>query len=46
MTLNILFITVTIKKKVMSAKEYIHQEMIKKIEDENRTRQSNINRMF
>jgi uncharacterized protein (TIGR02413 family) len=46
MTLNILFLTVTIKKRMMSAKEYLHHEMVKKIEEENRNKHIHMNRMF
>ncbi|HYK72270.1 MAG TPA: YrzI family small protein [Pseudoneobacillus sp.] len=46
MTLNILFLTITIKKRLMSQEEYSHYQMVKKIEEENRYRQANIYRMF
>lgn len=46
MTLNILFLTITIKKRLMSQEEYFHYQMVKKIEEENRSRQANIYRMF
>jgi uncharacterized protein (TIGR02413 family) len=34
MTLNMLFFTITIKKQKMTTEEYLHQERIKKIRDE------------
>ncbi|WP_442595092.1 YrzI family small protein [Neobacillus sp. D3-1R] len=46
MTLNILFLTVTIKKRLISEKEYLHHQMIKKIEEEHRNRQMNFYRLF
>ncbi|CAH0346582.1 YrzI family small protein [Bacillus sp. CECT 9360] len=34
MTLNMLFFTITIKKRNVTAEEYLHQESIKKLRDE------------
>ncbi|MDQ0218220.1 YrzI family small protein [Peribacillus cavernae] len=34
MTLNMLFFTITIKKRKMTAEEYLHQQNIKKLRDE------------
>ncbi|RFU65792.1 YrzI family small protein [Peribacillus glennii] len=34
MTLNMLFFTITIKKRTMTAEEYLHQEKIQKLRDE------------
>jgi uncharacterized protein (TIGR02413 family) len=42
MTLNILFLTVTIKKRKMSLEEIRHTEMVEKMIEENRSRQSMI----
>lgn len=46
MTLNILFLTLTIKKRILSEKELVQHEMIRKIEEENRNRQANFPLMF
>jgi uncharacterized protein (TIGR02413 family) len=46
MTLNILFFTIKINKRTISAEEFRHNEMIKQIEEENRNRQANMMRMF
>jgi uncharacterized protein (TIGR02413 family) len=46
MTLNILFLSVTIKKRIMSAKELLQNEMIRKIEEENRERQAKFSHLF
>ncbi|MFE8696797.1 YrzI family small protein [Cytobacillus sp. FJAT-53684] len=46
MTLNILFLTITIKKRNISIEEVLHNEMIKKIHDENRDRQFSLYRHF
>ncbi|TDK61634.1 YrzI family small protein [Bacillus salipaludis] len=39
MTLNILFLSITIKKRRISAEEAMHQEMVEKLYEENRDRQ-------
>jgi uncharacterized protein (TIGR02413 family) len=46
MTLNILFFTITIGKRVMTNAEFNQIEMIKKIEEENRERQAYFPRLF
>jgi uncharacterized protein (TIGR02413 family) len=46
MTLNILFLTITFKKRMMSAKEHQQYEMLKKLEDENRERQAHFPRIL
>ncbi|WP_442595094.1 YrzI family small protein [Neobacillus sp. D3-1R] len=38
MTLNILFLTVTIKKRSKNLNEYIHENKIARMEEENRNR--------
>jgi uncharacterized protein (TIGR02413 family) len=40
MTLNILFFTITINKRQMSLEEIRHNEMVEKMIEENKTRQS------
>jgi uncharacterized protein (TIGR02413 family) len=40
MTLNILFFTITIKKRQMTLEEIRHNEMVEKMIEENKTRQS------
>lgn len=46
MTLNILFFTIRINKRKWSAEELKQHEMIKQIEEENRSRQASMMRMF
>lgn len=46
MTLNILFLTIKINKRIKSAKELMQHEMIRKIEEENRERQAKFPHMF
>ncbi|WP_251283658.1 YrzI family small protein [Cytobacillus sp. AMY 15.2] len=46
MTLNILFLTVTIKKRQLSAEDVVREQMAKKIIDQNRDRQFSIYRPF
>jgi uncharacterized protein (TIGR02413 family) len=46
MTLNILFLTVTIKKRKMTEAEIQQYELIKRMEEENRNRQTTLIRMF
>ncbi|HAQ06029.1 MAG TPA: YrzI family protein [Bacillus bacterium] len=40
MTLNILFFTITISKREMSAEEIRHEEMVNKLLEENKCRQA------
>jgi uncharacterized protein (TIGR02413 family) len=46
MTLNILFLTVTIKKRQMTEAEIQQYELLKQMEEENRNRQTTFIRMF
>jgi uncharacterized protein (TIGR02413 family) len=46
MTLNIFFLTVTIKKRQLSAEDVVREQMAKKIIDQNRDRQFSIYRPF
>lgn len=46
MTLNILFFSITIKKREMSMEEAAHQEKIKKIYEETKDRQISVQRMY
>ncbi|MEH6989029.1 YrzI family small protein [Cytobacillus firmus] len=46
MTLNILFLTVTIKKRHVSAEDVVREQMVKKIIEQNRDRQFSIYRPF
>lgn len=46
MTLNILFLTVTIKKRHVSAEDIVREQMAKKIIEQNRDRQFSIYRPF
>lgn len=46
MTLNIFFLTITIKKRELSMEEIMHNEMIYKIHEENRDRQYTLYRTF
>lgn len=46
MTLNILFFTVTIKKRKISAEEALREEMANKIMEENKDRQFTMYRPF
>ncbi|KON86959.1 hypothetical protein AF332_09160 [Sporosarcina globispora] len=46
MTLNILFLTVTIKKRQLSAEDVEREQRVKKIIDQNRDRQFSIYRPF
>lgn len=46
MTLNILFLTITIKKRKYTVEEMLHHEMVKKIHEENRDRQFSVYRPF
>jgi uncharacterized protein (TIGR02413 family) len=42
MTLNILLITITIKRRKMSLEEAVHQEMVEKLYDENKNQRISI----
>jgi uncharacterized protein (TIGR02413 family) len=46
MTLNILFFTITIKKREMSPQDIQQYEMIKRMEEEQRNRQASYPRIF
>ncbi|QED48722.1 YrzI family small protein [Cytobacillus dafuensis] len=46
MTLNIFFLTITIKKRELSIEEILHDQMVKKIQDENRDRQYTMYRTY
>jgi uncharacterized protein (TIGR02413 family) len=46
LVLNILFFTITIKKRKQTVEEIEHHDMVKKIYEENRDRQYPLYRMF
>ncbi|MDQ1144950.1 uncharacterized protein (TIGR02413 family) [Bacillus sp. SORGH_AS 510] len=46
MTLNILFLTITIKKRQVSLEEAAHQEMVDKLYEKNRDRQVSMHRFM
>ncbi|WML59653.1 YrzI family small protein [Neobacillus sp. PS2-9] len=46
MTLNILFLTITINKRRMSLEEAAHQEMVDKLYEKNRDRQVSMHRLM
>ncbi|PLR93780.1 YrzI family small protein [Bacillus sp. T33-2] len=46
MTLNIFFFTVTIQKRELSIEETVHDEMVRKIHEENKDRQFTMYRPF
>ncbi|MFE8703253.1 YrzI family small protein [Cytobacillus sp. FJAT-54145] len=46
MTLNILFLTITINKRKATSAEIMQREMAKKIYDQNKERQFTIHRLF
>ncbi len=46
MTLNILFLTITIKKRRITVEEALHNEKVMKIYEENRDRQMTMYRPF
>ncbi|WHX99398.1 YrzI family small protein [Neobacillus sp. DY30] len=46
MTLNILFLSITIKKREMSLEEAAHQEKIEKIYEETKDRQLSVHRIM
>ncbi|MGG1677503.1 YrzI family small protein [Neobacillus sp. NRS-1170] len=39
MTLNLVFFSLTIKKRVVNLKEAVHQEMVEKLYEQNKDRQ-------
>jgi uncharacterized protein (TIGR02413 family) len=46
MTLNILFLTITIKKRNMSLQEAAQQEMVEKLYEQNKDRQASMHRFM
>ncbi|MGG3469336.1 YrzI family small protein [Neobacillus pocheonensis] len=46
MTLNILFFSITIKKRNMSLEEAVHQEMVEKLYEQNKDRQISMHRLM
>ncbi|MCM3114915.1 YrzI family small protein [Neobacillus sp. MER 74] len=42
MTLNIIFFSITIKKRKVSTEEAIHQEMVEKLYEQNKDRQASM----
>ncbi|WP_413308614.1 YrzI family small protein [Bacillus sp. 1P10SD] len=46
MTLNILFLTITINKRRISLEEAAHQEMVDKLYEKNRDRQVSMHRFM
>ena len=46
MTLNILFLTITINKRRISLEEATHQEMVDKLYEKNRDRQVSMHRFM
>ncbi|MBV7505907.1 YrzI family small protein [Bacillus sp. sid0103] len=42
MTLNIIFFSITIKKRKVSTEEAIHQEMVEKLYEQNKDRQASV----
>ncbi|WP_141433699.1 YrzI family small protein [Bacillus sp. 03113] len=46
MTLHILFLTITIKKRTLSTEEIQHEEMVNRIYEENKDRQYSMHRMY
>ncbi|MBO0959414.1 YrzI family small protein [Neobacillus sp. MM2021_6] len=46
MTLNIFFLTITIRKRKMSPEEATHQEMVEKIYEQNKERQASMFRIM
>nr|WP_263327001.1 YrzI family small protein [Neobacillus sp. Marseille-Q6967] len=42
MTLNLLFFTITIKKREISIEEAVHQEMVKRLYEENKDRRMSV----
>ncbi len=46
MTLNILFFTITIKKRKVSLEEAVHQELVEKLYEHNKDRQISMYRLM
>ncbi|MDR6123655.1 YrzI family small protein [Neobacillus drentensis] len=46
MTINILFLSITIKKRTLSLQEACHQEEVEKLYDKNRDQQISMHRFF
>jgi uncharacterized protein (TIGR02413 family) len=46
MTLNILFFSITIKKRQMSLEEAAHQEMVEKLYEQNKDRQISVHHLM
>lgn len=46
MTLNIFFISITIKKRKMSPQEIAHQEMVEQLYEQNKDRQVSMHRLM
>ncbi|MBU8879477.1 YrzI family small protein [Bacillus sp. FJAT-29790] len=46
MTLNIFFLTITIKKRKLTVEEVLHDQMVEKIIEEHRDRQFTLYRPF
>jgi uncharacterized protein (TIGR02413 family) len=44
MTLNIIFLSITIKKRKVSTEEAVHQEMVERLYDQNKDRQASMYR--
>jgi uncharacterized protein (TIGR02413 family) len=44
MTLNIIFFSITIKKRKVSTEEAVHQEMVEKLYEQNKDRQASMYR--
>jgi uncharacterized protein (TIGR02413 family) len=44
MTLNIIFFSITIKKRKVSTQEAVHQEMVEKLYEQNKDRQASMYR--
>lgn len=46
MTLNILFLTITIKKRHVTTEEMLHEEKVEKLYNENKDRICSMHRLF
>lgn len=46
MTLNIFFLSITIKKRKLSPQEIAHQEMVEQLYEQNRARQASMDRIM
>lgn len=46
MTLNIFFLSITIKKRKMSPQEIAHQEMVEQLYEQNKNRQTSMYRIM